>query len=100
VSDVAHAARTWLEPITALGAMAHATQHIGLIATASKIYTQAFNLARQLASLDHISKGRAGWNIVTSWAANAGRNFSVSEQITHAERYVLAEEYVQICKAL
>ena len=98
--DIAHAARTWLEPITALGAIAQATQNIGLIATASSTYTEAFNLARQFASLDHISKGRIGWNIVTSWAANAGRNFNISEQITHAERYVLAEEYVQICKAL
>ncbi len=98
--DVAHAGRTWLEPVTALGAIAHATKHIGLIATASATYTEAFNLARQFASLDHISRGRIGWNIVTSWAAKAGSNFSVSEQITHADRYVMAEEYVQICKAL
>lgn len=98
--DVAHAARTWLEPITALGAIAQATKQIGLIATASTTYTEAFNLARQFASLDHISRGRIGWNIVTTWAANAGRNFNVNEQVTHADRYVLAEEYVQICKAL
>ena len=74
-SDVAQAARTWLEPITVLAALAVATQRIGLIATASTTYTEPFNLARQFASLDHISNGRVGWNIVTSWLATAAGNF-------------------------
>jgi len=69
--DVAQAARTWLEPITVLAAVAAATSRIGLIATASTTYTEPFNLARQFASLDHISNGRVGWNIVTSWLAAA-----------------------------
>ena len=64
--DAAQAARTWLEPITVLAALAVSTSHIGLIATASTTYTEPFNLARQFASIDHISHGRAGWNIVTS----------------------------------
>src|SRR5215813_12185468 len=67
--DVAQAARTWLEPVTVLAAIAVATSRIGMIATASTTYTEPFNLARQFASLDHISNGRVAWNIVTSWLA-------------------------------
>ena len=65
--DVDQAARTWLEPVTVLAAVAVATSRIGMIATASTTYTEPFNLARQFGSLDHISNGRVGWNIVTSW---------------------------------
>ena len=71
--DVAQAPRTWLEPITVLAAVAVATSRVGLIATASTTYTEPFNLARQFASIDHISNGRAAWNIVTSWLATAAR---------------------------
>src|SRR5436190_20288078 len=67
--DVSQAARTWLEPVTVLSAIAVATQRIGMIATCSTTYTEPFNLARQFGSLDHISNGRIGWNIVTSWLA-------------------------------
>ena len=74
--DVAQAPRIWLEPVTTLAALAVATSRIGLIATASTTYTEPFNLARQFASLDHISNGRVAWNIVTSWLATAARNFS------------------------
>src|SRR5713101_2851463 len=73
--DVAQAARTWLEPVTVLAALAVSTSRIGMIATASTAYTEPFNLARQFASLDHISNGRVAWNIVTSWLATAARNF-------------------------
>ena len=65
--DADRAARCWLEPITALAAIAAVTDKIGLIATASTTYSEPFNLARQFGSLDHISHGRVGWNIVTSW---------------------------------
>src|SRR5215472_10916553 len=61
--DVAQAPRTWLEPITVLAAVAVATSRVGLIATASTTYTEPFNLARQYASIDHISNGRAAWNL-------------------------------------
>src|SRR5205814_1314957 len=64
--DAAQAARTWLEPITVLAALAVSTSRIGLIATASTTYTEPYNLARQFASIDHMSNGRAAWNIVTS----------------------------------
>ena len=98
--EVAHTARSWLEPITLLGALAAATSKIGLIATASTTYTEPFNLARQFASLDHISKGRIGWNIVTSWSVAAAHNYGDDTQVGHAERYRRAEEYMAVAKAL
>ena len=98
--DVAQAARTWLEPISTLGALAMATKKIGLIATASTTYMEPFNLARQFASLDHVSAGRIGWNIVTTWSVPAASNFGASDQVSHADRYLRAEEYLNITKAL
>jgi FMN-dependent oxidoreductase (nitrilotriacetate monooxygenase family) len=98
--DVARAGRSWLEPITVLAALATSTSHIGLIATASTTYTEPFNLARQFASIDHMSNGRAGWNIVTSWLAAAARNYGGDGQVTHADRYARGEEFVAVVKAL
>jgi FMN-dependent oxidoreductase (nitrilotriacetate monooxygenase family) len=98
--DVAQAARTWLEPVTVLAAIAVATNRIGMIATASTTYTEPFNLARQFASLDHISNGRVAWNIVTSWLAAAARNFGGSGQVSHADRYARGEEFMTVVKAL
>jgi FMN-dependent oxidoreductase (nitrilotriacetate monooxygenase family) len=98
--DVAQAARTWLEPVTVLAAVAVATSRIGMIATASTTYTEPFNLARQFASLDHISNGRVAWNIVTSWLATAARNFGGAAQVSHADRYARAEEFMEVVKAL
>jgi FMN-dependent oxidoreductase (nitrilotriacetate monooxygenase family) len=98
--DVAQAARTWLEPITVLAALAVSTSRIGLIATASTTYTEPFNLARQFASIDHISNGRAAWNIVTSWLATAARNFGGTGQVSHADRYARGEEFMAVVKAL
>ena len=98
--DVERAARTWLEPITVLGALAMSTTRIGLIATASTTYTEPYNLARQFASLDHISGGRVGWNIVTSWSAPAARNYGDDAQVSHADRYARAEDFLQVAKGL
>jgi FMN-dependent oxidoreductase (nitrilotriacetate monooxygenase family) len=98
--DVAQAPRGWLEPVTVLSALAVSTTRIGLIATASTTYTEPFNLARQFASLDHISRGRIGWNIVTSWMAAAARNYGAEGQVSHADRYARGEEFVQLVKAL
>jgi FMN-dependent oxidoreductase (nitrilotriacetate monooxygenase family) len=98
--DAAQAARTWLEPITVLAAVAVATQRIGLIATCSTTYTEPFNLARQFASIDHISNGRAAWNIVTSWLATAAANFGGEGQVSHADRYARGEEFMRVVKAL
>src|ERR1700688_4558906 len=98
--DVAQAARTWLEAITVLAALAMAPSRVGLIATASTTYTEPFNLARQFASIDHISNGRAAWNIVTSWLATAARNFGGTGQVSHADRYARGEEFMTVVKAL
>ena len=100
LADAAQAGRTWLDPVTVLGALAVSTSRIGLIATASTTYTEPFNLARAFASLDHISNGRIGWNIVTSWAAAAARNYGGSGQMSHADRYVRGEEFMTVVKAL
>src|SRR6185312_9262630 len=100
MDTVGHAASGWLEPITALGALAMTTSRIGLIATASTTYAEPFNLARQFASLDHISNGRVGWNIVTSWLAAAARNYGGAGLVSHDERYARGEEFVQVVKAL
>src|SRR5438105_2591856 len=98
--DIAHGPRTALEPITVLAALAVSTSRIGLIATASTTYTEPFNLARQFASLDHISNGRAAWNIVTSWLATAAENYGGAGQVSHADRYVRGEEFMEVVKAL
>src|SRR5689334_9576227 len=94
--DAAQAARTWLEPITVLAALATATARVGLIATASTTYTEPFNLARQFASIDHISNGRAAWNIVTSWLATAADNYGGAGAVSHAQRYVRGDEFMQV----
>ncbi len=83
-----------------LAALGVSTSRIGLIATASTTYTEPFNLARQFASIDHISNGRAAWNIVTSWLATAARNFGGAGQVSHADRYARGEEFMTVVKAL
>ena len=99
-NDVESTPFNWLEPITSLAAVAMATRRIGLIATCSTTYTEPYNLARQFASLDHISGGRAGWNIVTTWSPQAGANFGHIGQFGHADRYERAEEFMTVVKGL
>ena len=99
-NDVQTTPFNWLEPITTLAALAMATKRIGLIATASTTYTEAYNLARQFSSLDHISRGRIGWNIVTTWSPQAGSNFGGIGEVSHADRYERAEEYMAVVKGL
>lgn len=89
-----------LEPLTLLTALATATEHIGLIATASTSYNSPYNLARKFASLDIISGGRAGWNIVTTAGAEAARNFGITEEPAHAERYARAAEFLDVALKL
>ncbi len=86
-----------LEPLMTLAALAPSTSRIGLIATVSTSFTEPYNLARYFASLDHLSAGRAGWNIVTSYAG--GPNFD-RDLPSHDERYVRADEYLQLVTAL
>jgi len=89
-----------LEPITLLSAIAGATSHIGLGATASTSFFEPYNLARQFASLDHISHGRAAWNVVTSANDYAARNFGLDRLPPHADRYAKAREFVEVVEAL
>lgn len=98
--DIAHGPRTGLEPLTVLSALAVSTSRIGLISTASTTYTEPFNLARQFASLDHISHGRIGWNIVTSWSALSARNYGANGLLSHSERYDRAEEFMTVVQGL
>lgn len=98
-NDVETAPFNWLEPITTLAAVSMATSRIGLIATASTTYTEPYNLARQFSSLDHISRGRIGWNIVTTWSHQAGSNYG-GAQFSHADRYERAEEYMSVVNGL
>lgn len=89
-----------LEPLLLLAALAQHTERIGLIGTASTTYSLPYTLARQFATLDHLSKGRAGWNIVTSWLPRAGENYGLQQNVEHAERYRIAEEFVAAVDAL
>ncbi|MEW5423483.1 LLM class flavin-dependent oxidoreductase [Amorphus sp. 3PC139-8] len=86
----------FLEPFTLLSALAMVTDKIGLVASASTTYNAPFHVARKLASLDHISRGRAGWNIVTSFQTHIAANFGMDTQPLHADRYRVADEYVQL----
>ncbi|HEY0471291.1 MAG TPA: LLM class flavin-dependent oxidoreductase, partial [Kribbella sp.] len=85
-----------LEPTVLLTAIAAATSRIGLIATASTTYNDPFNLARRFASVDHVSGGRAGWNVVTTAGPEAARNFNLADQPAHAERYDRAAEFLEV----
>ena len=89
-----------LEPLTLLSALAAVTEHVGLVATASTTYNEPFHVARKYASLDHISDGRAGWNIVTSWSDAEARNFNRDAHLGYDERYERAAEFVQVVKGL
>ncbi|MEU8899584.1 LLM class flavin-dependent oxidoreductase [Nocardia sp. NPDC048505] len=88
------------EPVTLLAAIAAATSRVGLIATASTTYNEPFNLARKFASLDHISGGRAGWNIVTSGSEEEAFNFGYDSIPEHARRYERAQEFVDLAVRL
>ena len=83
---------TSFDPLTLLPALAMHTKHLGLIATASTTFEPPYMIARRFASLDHISNGRAGWNIVTTSNPDAAKNFGMIDQMDHAERYRLARE--------
>ena len=89
-----------LEPITLFSALAVVTRHIGLVCTSSTTYGDPFHVARFFASLDRLSEGRAGWNLVTSSAASEALNFSHAAHVPHAERYVRAEEFVDVVLGL
>jgi FMN-dependent oxidoreductase (nitrilotriacetate monooxygenase family) len=89
-----------LEPLTMLSAIAGATSHIGLVATATTSYNEPFNLARAFASLDLISDGRAGWNVVTTGLEGAAGNYGREEHFAHEVRYKRAHEHIAVVRGL
>lgn len=91
---------TYFEPLTLLSALSAVTEHIGLIATATTSYNEPYHVARKFASLDHLSGGRAGWNLVTSDNAAEAQNFGRDQHISHAERYSRAREFHQVVTGL
>jgi alkanesulfonate monooxygenase len=91
---------TSFEPFTLLSALAQHTKHIGLVATASTTFDEPFHIARRFASLDHLSKGRAGWNIVTTSNPDAALNFGRDDHMEHDERYARAREFYDVVTGL
>ena len=91
---------TSFEPFTLLSALAGATEHIGLVATASTTFDAPYHIARRFASLEHISGGRAGWNIVTTSNPDAALNFGMDEHMEHGERYDRAREFYDVVTGL
>ncbi len=91
---------TSFDPLTLLPALAMVTQHIGLIATASTTYNEPYHIARKFASLDHISGGRAGWNLVTTSNPDAALNFGLEADVEHGERYRRGREFYDVVTGL
>ena len=91
---------TSFDPLTLLPALAAVTEHIGLIATASTTFNEPYHVARKFASLDHISNGRAGWNVVTTSNPDAAKNFGMEDHMEHGERYRRAREFFEVVTGL
>jgi alkanesulfonate monooxygenase len=91
---------TSFEPFTLLSALSQATSHIGLVATGSTTFDAPYHIARRFASLDHLSGGRAGWNIVTTSNPDAALNFGMDEHMEHGERYHRAREFYDVVTGL
>jgi FMN-dependent oxidoreductase (nitrilotriacetate monooxygenase family) len=100
LGKVEHNAVGGFEPLTLLSALAAVTEHVGLIATVSTTYHEPYAVARAFASLDHLSGGRAGWNIVTSATEAEARSFGLPTHPGHAERYARAAEFIDVALAL
>ncbi|KAB1659419.1 LLM class flavin-dependent oxidoreductase [Pseudoclavibacter chungangensis] len=88
------------EPFTLGGALAAVTERLGVVATASTTFQHPYLIARSMLALDHLSRGRAGWNIVTSYSPDTVRNFGLDEHLPHDERYEIAEEAVDVVRRL
>ena len=84
------------DPLLLIPAMAVATRHLGFGATFSTTYEPPFAFARRMSTLDHLTKGRVGWNIVTSYLPNAARNFGHEDEVPHDRRYLVADEYMDV----
>ncbi|CAG9269994.1 LLM class flavin-dependent oxidoreductase [Paraburkholderia caribensis] len=100
LSRTAHSYVAQFEPLTLLSALAAVTERIGLVGTASTTFNEPYHVARKFASLDHISGGRAGWNLVTSSSAHEAKNFNFDEHLAHARRYERAVEFAEVVEGL
>lgn len=89
-----------IDPLLAVSAMAGVTEHLGFGVTVSVTYEQPYALARKFTTLDHLTKGRVAWNVVTSYLESAARNLGLDTQIGHDERYEVAEEFLEVCYKL
>lgn len=89
-----------LDPVTLLASLAPVTRNIGLIGTLSTSYNEPYSAARRFATLDHVSGGRAGWNVVTSTTDNEAHNFGRESHFGHSERYARAHEFLEVCHGL
>ncbi|MEP7454723.1 LLM class flavin-dependent oxidoreductase [Phyllobacterium sp. SB3] len=99
-SGLAHYANPRLEPLSLVSALSAVTRDIGFMVTASSSYNEPFNTARLFASIDHVSNGRIGWNVVTSALEEEAANFGRDSNIDHAQRYERAAEFLDVAKAL
>jgi FMN-dependent oxidoreductase (nitrilotriacetate monooxygenase family) len=88
------------DPLLVVPAMAQVTEHLGLGVTCSLTYDHPYPFSRRMSTLDHLTKGRAGWNIVSSYLDSAARNFGMKQQIKHDDRYAVADEYMEVCYKL
>ncbi len=88
------------DPLQIVPAMAAATEHLGFGITASVSFEHPFPFARRMSTLDHLTRGRAGWNIVTSYLNSGARNLGLKQQLNHQQRYALAAEYLEVCYKL
>ena len=101
IQSFSHSARAiGFEPLTLLSALASVTTHLGLAATAATTWHEPYVVARMFASLDHLSHGRAGWNLVTGRNPEDAQNFSRGEHVAHEDRYARAEEFVDVVRGL
>lgn len=98
--DIAYTPQIRLEATTMMASLASITKNIGLVATLSTTFTHPFNVARQFATIDHMSGGRAAWNIVTTAHDHEAANFGLEEQLDHSIRYERADEFVEVTKKL
>lgn len=99
-SSKSHMPAFWFDPLVNLAAISQVTQHVGLVATISSTFSNPFTAARQLLSLDHMSQGRAGWNLVTSMTDMEAANHSMDHLPEHEERYKKADEFAQVMNRL
>lgn len=88
------------DPMMLVSAMANATQHLGFGITCSTTFEHPYTFARRMSTLDHLTKGRIAWNIVTSYLESGTRNIDIGDRFIHSERYNVAEEYIEVCYKL